>query len=76
MMCATDCGEKDFVQCPAVFAVHLTETGHRAALLDGSALRPVAQPAPQGVSTANDVDQYRIRAAILRRPTDAISLRR
>ncbi len=37
---------------PADFAAHLTATGHRAALLDGSALRPVAQPAPQGVSTA------------------------
>jgi transposase InsO family protein len=37
---------------PAAFAAHLTATGHRAALLDGSALRPVAQPAPQGVLTA------------------------
>lgn len=37
---------------PAVFAAHLTATGHRAALLDGSALRQVAQPAPEGVSTA------------------------
>lgn len=37
---------------PAAFAAHLTATGHRAALLDGSALRPVAQHAPEGVSTA------------------------
>ena len=37
---------------PAAYAVHLTATGLRAALLDGSALRPVAQPAPKGVSTA------------------------
>ncbi len=36
---------------PAAYAAHLTATGHRAALLDGSALRPVAQPAPEGVST-------------------------
>jgi putative transposase len=37
---------------PAAFAAHFNATGHRAALLDGSALRPVAQPAPKGVSTA------------------------
>lgn len=37
---------------PADFAAHLTATGHRAALVNGSALWPVAQPAPQGVSTA------------------------
>ena len=37
---------------PAAFAAQLTATGPRAALLDGSALRPVAQPAPKGVSTA------------------------
>jgi transposase InsO family protein len=37
---------------PAAYAAHLTATGLRAALLDGSALRPVAQPAPKGVSTA------------------------
>lgn len=37
---------------PAAFAADLTATGHRAALIDGSALRPVAQPAPQGVLTA------------------------
>jgi transposase InsO family protein len=37
---------------PAAFAAHLTATGHRAALLDGSTLRPVAQPTPEGVSTA------------------------
>jgi len=39
-------------QTPVAFAAHLIATGHRAALLDGSALRPVAQPAPEGVSTA------------------------
>lgn len=37
---------------PAAFAAHLTATGHPAALPDGSARWPVAQPAPQGVSTA------------------------
>jgi transposase InsO family protein len=37
---------------PAAFAGLLFATGHRAPLLDGSALRPLAQPAPQGVSTA------------------------
>jgi transposase InsO family protein len=37
---------------PAAFAAHLTATGPRAALADGSALGPVAQPAPKGVSTA------------------------
>jgi putative transposase len=37
---------------PAAFAAHLIATGHRAALPDGSALRPVAQPAPEGVSIA------------------------
>lgn len=37
---------------PAAYAAHLTATGHRAALLKGSARCPVAQPAPQGVSTA------------------------
>jgi transposase InsO family protein len=37
---------------PTAFAAHLTATGPRAALADGSALRPVAQPAPKGVSTA------------------------
>jgi putative transposase len=36
---------------PAAFAAQLTATGPRAALLDGSALSPVAQPAPKGVST-------------------------
>jgi putative transposase len=36
---------------PAAFAAHLTATGPRAALADGSALRPLAQPAPEGVST-------------------------
>jgi putative transposase len=37
---------------PAAFAAQLNATSHRAALLDGSALRPVAQPTPKGVSTA------------------------
>jgi transposase InsO family protein len=37
---------------PAAFAAHLNATGPRAALADGSALRPVAQPAPKGVLTA------------------------
>ena len=39
-------------QIPAAFTAHLTATGPRAALPDRSALRPVAQPAPEGVSTA------------------------
>jgi putative transposase len=37
---------------PAAFAAHLNATGPRAALVDGSAREPVAQPAPKGVSTA------------------------
>jgi transposase InsO family protein len=37
---------------PAAFAAYLNATGRSAALADGSALRPVAQPAPKGVSTA------------------------
>jgi transposase InsO family protein len=37
---------------PAAFADSLTATGPRAALPDGSALSPVAQHAPEGVSTA------------------------
>jgi putative transposase len=37
---------------PAAFAAHLNATGRSAALADGSALRPVAQSAPKGVSTA------------------------
>lgn len=37
---------------PADYAANLSATGLRAALLDSSALRPVAQPAPKGVSTA------------------------
>jgi transposase InsO family protein len=37
---------------PAAFAAQLNASGPRAPLLDGSALRPVAQPAPKGVSTA------------------------
>jgi len=37
---------------PADYAAHFTATGLRAALLDGSALRPLALPAPGGVSTA------------------------
>ena len=35
---------------PAAFVAHFNATGHRAALLDGSALRPVSQHAPEGVS--------------------------
>ena len=37
---------------PAAYADHLTATGHRAALPDGSARCPVAHTAPKGVSTA------------------------
>jgi len=37
---------------PAAYAANLTATGLRAALFDGSALRPVAPPTPQGVLTA------------------------
>jgi putative transposase len=37
---------------PAAFAAQLTATGHHAALPDGSACRPVALPAPNGVSNA------------------------
>jgi transposase InsO family protein len=37
---------------PAAFAAHLNATGPRTALADGSALGPVALPAPKGVSTA------------------------
>jgi transposase InsO family protein len=37
---------------PAAYADHLTATGHRAALPDGSARCPVAHTAPSGVSTA------------------------
>jgi putative transposase len=37
---------------PAAFAAHFTATGPRAVLADGSALGPLAQPAPKGVSTA------------------------
>jgi putative transposase len=37
---------------PAAYANHLTATGHRAALHDGSARCPVAHTAPKGVSTA------------------------
>lgn len=37
---------------PAAFAAQLNASGPRAPLLDGSALRSVAQPAPKGVSTA------------------------
>lgn len=39
-------------QTPAAFAAKLTATGHHAALTDGSAFRPVAQPARQGISEA------------------------
>ncbi len=37
---------------PAAYADHLTATGHRAALHDGSARCPVAHTSPMGVSTA------------------------
>ena len=37
---------------PAAYANHLTATGHRAALHEGSARCPVAHTAPKGVSTA------------------------
>jgi len=37
---------------PVAYADHLTATGHRAALLDGSARCPVAHTAPKGVSIA------------------------
>jgi putative transposase len=37
---------------PAAYADHLTATGHRAALHEGSARCPVAHTAPKGVSTA------------------------
>jgi transposase InsO family protein len=37
---------------PAAYANHLTATGQRAALHDGSARRPVAHTAPKGVSKA------------------------
>ena len=37
---------------PAAYADHLTATGHRAALRDGSARCPVAHTAPKGASTA------------------------
>ena len=37
---------------PAAYADHLTATGHRAALHEGSARWPVAHTAPKGVSTA------------------------
>src|SRR5262245_34042091 len=36
---------------PAAYADHLTATGHRAALHEGSARWPVAHTAPKGVST-------------------------
>jgi putative transposase len=41
-----------YYRTPAAFAAHLNATGRSAALADGSALRPVAQSAPKGVSTA------------------------
>ena len=37
---------------PTAYAAHLTAIGPRAALLDSSALRPIAQPTPNGVLTA------------------------
>ncbi len=36
-------------QTPAAFAAKLTATGLHAALADGSAFRPVAQPAQSGI---------------------------
>jgi putative transposase len=36
-------------QTPADFAAKLTATGHHAALRDGSACRPVAHPAREGI---------------------------
>jgi putative transposase len=39
-------------QTPAAYADHLTATGHHATPLGSSACRPVAHPAPQGVSMA------------------------
>jgi len=39
-------------QTPAAYADHLTATGHRAALHDGSARCPVAHTAPKSVSIA------------------------
>ena len=37
---------------PAAYAANLIAIGLRAALPNGSALRPIAQPAPKGVLTA------------------------
>jgi hypothetical protein len=37
---------------PAAYADHLTATGHRAPLHEGSARWPVAYTAPNGVTTA------------------------
>jgi len=37
---------------PVAYADHLTATGHRAALHEGSVRWPVAHTAPKGVSTA------------------------
>lgn len=39
-------------QTPAMYAASLTASDHRAAQRKSSARRPLAQPAPQGVSTA------------------------
>lgn len=39
-------------QTPAAFAARLTATGHHATLPAGSACRPVAQPAQEGISQA------------------------
>ena len=39
-------------QTPAAFAAKLTATGLRAAITDGSAFRPVAQPARKGIQQA------------------------
>jgi len=40
---------------PTAFAAQLSATGPRAALPNGSALRPVVQPTPEGVLTAEDL---------------------
>ena len=45
------------LQDAAAYADHLTATGHRAALHDGSARCPVAHTAPKRVSTAEDFNR-------------------
>jgi hypothetical protein len=44
---------------PTTYASQLTAIGHRAALDDGSARRPIAHTAPEGVS-AEVVERYRL----------------